>query len=180
MIDTTVYRLLRAKPYRDFSGNLRRDPEGVLVERWGEVTLCGKNRDSCPGTIFEGVFNEVDCKGCRRSFEAAERYAQNQQKWEREIAIREAEREQSNRLWWLAYDEYLRSPTWREKRRGVLLRCDGMCEGCGDQRATQVHHKSYPQDVMPGSDEWIRLEKLFDLVALCDECHSDLHPHPDD
>ena len=40
--------------------------------------------------------------------------------------------------------------------------------------ATQVHHKCYPKGAEPGSDGWIAREKLFDLVAACDECHTDI------
>jgi hypothetical protein len=34
--------------------------------------------------------------------------------------------------------------------------------------AVQVHHLRYPQGELPGSDAWIRLEKLFDLVGPCE------------
>lgn len=61
---------------------------------------------------------------------------------------------------------YLQSQTWRIKRKRVLERCGGACEGCRDQRATQVHHLTYKH--------WGR-ELLFELVALCDECHAVCH-----
>jgi hypothetical protein len=81
--------------------------------------------------------------------------------------------------WWALYDVYLQSPTWAEKRRRVFERSRGLCEGCGVRRATRVHHRRYPRGVLPGSQEWIRAEKLFDLVALCSRCHADLHPSKD-
>jgi hypothetical protein len=79
--------------------------------------------------------------------------------------------------WWDAYERYLQSPTWLERRHRVLQRAQGICEGCGNRRASEVHHRLYPQGTLPGSPEWIAAEKLFDLAAVCPECHADLHPH---
>lgn len=64
------------------------------------------------------------------------------------------------------YSIYLSSPEWRIKRSLVLKRANGICEGCGITKATQVHHLTY-----------VRLykEMLFDLVAICDDCHQSLH-----
>ena len=81
--------------------------------------------------------------------------------------------------WWALYDVYLQTPIWAEKRRRVFERARGLCEGCGVRRPTCIHHLHYPAGVLPGSKEWIRAEKLFDLVALCDCCHADLHPGKD-
>lgn len=78
-----------------------------------------------------------------------------------------------NRL--LAYEEYLQSAEWLEKRRQVMRRCGGMCEGCGHRRARCVHHIRYPRGCKPGSVEWIEREKLFDLVGLCEDCHIHVH-----
>jgi 5-methylcytosine-specific restriction endonuclease McrA len=78
--------------------------------------------------------------------------------------------------WWALYEVYLQSPIWAEKRRRVFERARGLCEGCGIRRPNRIHHLRYPKGSSPGSDEWLRAEKLFDLVALCDSCHADLHP----
>jgi 5-methylcytosine-specific restriction endonuclease McrA len=93
---------------------------------------------------------------------------------EREREWLEREREQ-RALWRQHYDVYLRSPTWRQKRALVMRRAAGLCEGCGARRATQVHHRKYPRGCCPGSTEWIAAEKLFDLIAICDRCHNDVH-----
>jgi 5-methylcytosine-specific restriction endonuclease McrA len=81
--------------------------------------------------------------------------------------------------WWVDYDRYLQSPIWAEKRRRVFERSRGLCEGCGIRRPDTVHHLRYPRGASPGSEAWIRSEKLFDLVALCSRCHADLHPSKD-
>jgi hypothetical protein len=69
---------------------------------------------------------------------------------------------------WLAYEEYLAGPVWRKKREKVFERASGVCEGCREKPATQVHHLSY---------EHVGNEFLFELVAVCDDCHEELHNH---
>ena len=84
----------------------------------------------------------------------------------------------ANPEWWEAYERYLQTPTWFEKRRAVLRRANDLCEGCRIRKAVQVHHLPgcYPRGCLPGSREWIKAEKLFHLVALCLQCHEDIHP----
>jgi len=64
------------------------------------------------------------------------------------------------------YNQYLSSREWQEKRKAVLLRAQGICEGCRSAKATQVHHLHYRR---------VFREMLFDLVAVCDECHDSCH-----
>ncbi len=65
------------------------------------------------------------------------------------------------------YAAYLASPQWQAIRRKVFERAGGLCEGCGVEKATQVHHLNY---------ERIGRELLFDLVAVCRSCHEQCHP----
>lgn len=69
------------------------------------------------------------------------------------------------------YDLYLETPEWRVKRRKVLNRANGMCEGCLDRKATQVHHLTYKH---------VFREFMFELVAICDECHDRMHAQKPD
>lgn len=64
------------------------------------------------------------------------------------------------------YEAYLLSPEWKRRRELVLKRANYMCEGCGIKTAVQVHHLTY-----------VRLynEMLFDLVAVCLDCHKRIH-----
>ena len=64
------------------------------------------------------------------------------------------------------YDEYLKSDAWAKRRALVLTRAGGVCEGCGERSATEVHHLTY---------EHVSKEFLFELVALCEPCHDRLH-----
>ena len=67
----------------------------------------------------------------------------------------------------LKYDQYMESDEWRSRRNKVLKRAGGTCEGCLERPATQVHHLNYRR---------LGEEMLFDLVAVCDECHAICHP----
>lgn len=90
-----------------------------------------------------------------RSERASELYEKN----------RREEKEEFDR--W--YQDYLTTPEWRAKRDAVLKRAGFVCEGCLANRATEVHHLTYVR---------VGHEMLFDLVAVCEDCHRQIH-HPD-
>lgn len=69
-----------------------------------------------------------------------------------------------------AHNAYLDSPAWKDRRRLVLERAQGLCEGCRKAGATEVHHLSYAH--------WGQ-ELLFELVALCGDCHDRIHAKGD-
>ena len=64
------------------------------------------------------------------------------------------------------YIEYLKTDSWKQKRLRVLERSNGFCEGCLVKKATQVHHKTYRN---------VGDEFLFQLVAICNDCHEKFH-----
>ena len=66
------------------------------------------------------------------------------------------------------YAIHLRSETWASKRALVLKRSGGMCEGCLQESANQIHHLTY---------QHVFNELLFELVALCDSCHDIAHTY---
>ena len=70
--------------------------------------------------------------------------------------------------WRAAYNAYMGSPAWHAIRRRVMARSYGRCEGCGVARATDVHHLTY---------EHMGSELLWELVAVCRDCHSKCHKH---
>src|SRR6266508_2712462 len=65
-----------------------------------------------------------------------------------------------------AYEWYLGSRFWAEKRRAALERADYICQVCHKNPATEVHHKTY---------ERVFNELASDLVAICSPCHRKLH-----
>lgn len=74
--------------------------------------------------------------------------------------------ESEKRDWIARYEAVLQSPEWKEKRRLVLIRCKGVCEGCGQRPATEIHHLTYAM---------LGREMLFQLVGVCDHCHAEIH-----
>ena len=62
--------------------------------------------------------------------------------------------------------DYLASHEWKERSSLVMQRASGLCEGCRKNRATEVHHLTY--------SNWGK-EFLYELVALCGECHDRVH-----
>ena len=76
------------------------------------------------------------------------------------------QREARDREWWSWYTEYLQTDAWREKRAQALRRDNGVCQGCLERRATQVHHLTYAH---------VGNELLFELIAICEECHERAH-----
>jgi len=73
--------------------------------------------------------------------------------------------------WPELYADYLKSQQWADKRDRVLRRANYHCEGCAQRPATDVHHLTY---------EHVTQEFLFELVALCRECHERAHEQSDD
>ncbi|NML93786.1 HNH endonuclease [Novosphingobium olei] len=64
------------------------------------------------------------------------------------------------------YSDYLRSPAWQRRRSKVLSRANHTCEGCLTNPATDVHHLTYAHK---------GAEFAFELVALCEPCHTRWH-----
>lgn len=77
-----------------------------------------------------------------------------------------AEREAQNEAWQARYNQHLHSPEWRRIADKVLTRAGYLCEGCAEQRATQVHHLTY---------DHLGSELLYELRALCRSCHEHAH-----
>lgn len=84
-------------------------------------------------------------------------YYQQQQQAELESARNEYQR---------YYETYIRSTAWQIKRNLVMKRAGGICEGCGVNRASQVHHLTY---------EHLGDEFLWELRAVCRQCHERIH-----
>jgi 5-methylcytosine-specific restriction endonuclease McrA len=78
--------------------------------------------------------------------------------------------------WWDRYyrhvgggpKRYPMSEKWRVLRQRVFHRSRGLCDGCGVNQATQVHHRSY---------DHLGDEFLWELAAVCLDCHRRAHPN---
>lgn len=128
-----------------------------------ERTLCGLRLDETPGKPMDHLSaSKVTCLGCRKRARIDADRALRAAEWEAKRVALQAEKQQEEADWWEWYEEYLKTPKWREKARLVLRRAGGRCEGCLLADATQVHHLTY---------ERVGDEMLFDLVAICKPCH---------
>ena len=69
------------------------------------------------------------------------------------------------------YRDYLKTRHWKEKRKSVYERFNGVCCRCGEQFSLtemQVHHKTYHN---------LGNEKDQDLILYCRRCHSIVEQH---
>lgn len=89
--------------------------------------------------------------------------------WEWRNRAFEQKREAESEAFWERHSEHMKSAKWRLLRVKVFRRCNNICEGCGDRQAVQVHHLSYRH---------LGDELLFELAAVCLECHEKIHGHP--
>jgi 5-methylcytosine-specific restriction endonuclease McrA len=65
----------------------------------------------------------------------------------------------------IKYEEYLKSPEWREKRDFIFRRDNGICVLCNGV-GKDVHHISYKRKYN---------EDHRDLILLCKACHAFVH-----
>lgn len=72
-------------------------------------------------------------------------------------------------------DPYLKTEDWERIRTRRLefnkKMYNGVCERCGERKATQVHHRGWD------AYKYLGREHDFDLEALCSKCHTMIHPH---
>jgi hypothetical protein len=61
------------------------------------------------------------------------------------------------------YRDHLASNYWHALRHGILWRADNRCERCGAGGRLDVHHFTY---------ERLGCENLWDVAALCRDCHA--------
>jgi 5-methylcytosine-specific restriction endonuclease McrA len=90
----------------------------------------------------------------------------DKKQWSQRQTERKSLEERRQVEWRENYETYLRSEKWQAKRRLVFQRCEGVCEGCRQAKATQVHHLTY---------EHLGNELLWELAAACRECHERVH-----
>lgn len=63
------------------------------------------------------------------------------------------------------YEKYVKADCWRLRRDAFIHRFS-LCELCGHNKSTQVHHLTY---------ERLGHELDSDLVATCEGCHKAMH-----
>jgi 5-methylcytosine-specific restriction endonuclease McrA len=157
------YQAWQAAPYRDVYGQARQGKVHLLNPENPSKTLCGKEPKVIGG---RPVFTESTCKVCSSIPEKRQVQDQRRAQAQAEWAERQRERQEQNAEWWRWYNGYLQTPAWRALREKVMRRANGRCEGCGECKAVQVHHLTYAH---------VGEEFLWELRAVCTECHERLH-----
>ena len=140
----------------------RRTIAGGRVTFWQQCQICG----SFPGNAVSKPADAdhiPDADTTLRDRYDAQREAERHEIKQRHVRIQKRE----NANWWRRYNQYLDSPAWQARRRAVMARSRGICEGCGSRPATQVHHLTYAN---------VCNEFLWELKAVCDHCHQRCHP----
>jgi 5-methylcytosine-specific restriction endonuclease McrA len=139
---------------------------GARVYRW-HCSLCG--------SVFGAVISSKAVVGLtvrRHHRTAVEEEARSARviDWVTTESIRRREHKEKaeDAAWHARHEAHLQTPKWKALRHRVMARANGVCEGCGMAQATDVHHLTY-----------VRLgdEMLFDLVAVCRNCHNKIHGH---
>lgn len=151
-------------------------PEFVLCKRiiangalqyWRQCVECGTGtavaRNRLTPSELDTPHTWDDTLSTRYYAEASRRRTEA---WNRKQQERIEQENQTSREWWTAYNRYLQSPQWKERRQRVLERDNYLCQGCLTRRATQVHHLTY---------ERVGNEMMFDLISICTPCHDALH-----
>lgn len=156
------FELYQAKPHQWGAGKVHAlDPEDE------DRTFCGKHVDVTPGTrLGAGSTKEVTCRSCLTAIANREDRIKRQAEWAALEQERKAAAARENEEWRTRYNVYLQSAQWRTIRSRVLDRAKGMCEGCGVEKAVQVHHLTYRH---------VCEEFLWELRAVCLKCHERLH-----
>lgn len=148
-----------------------------------KATICGINLVACPGKHIPAVGH--NCQECSAALgEGRPRPVQPvrvmqpmgqiiRQRFNQEQAMVRAAREQKQvaraerqERWRRCYERYRMSDKWQyEKRTPVFERENWLCEACRRAIATQIHHIHY---------DHVTDEPLWELKAICDECHERL------
>jgi 5-methylcytosine-specific restriction endonuclease McrA len=146
----------------------RRVVKGGTVCVYDQCAHCGEGLGAVKKSLFTAA--QVDAMPAFDEGLRDERWREKREKidaWRESLLARqEAAKTARDSAWWVWYNQYLTTPEWKQRRAAVMRRADGICEGCGTGRASQVHHLTYKH---------VGNEFLFELVAVCDGCHRRLH-----
>lgn len=123
-------------------------------------TLCGRFVSAVPGKWSDTA--KPTCRICLDAVVRRPEQERQRQEYERRRLEQERQRAAENEQWREWYRDYLASPAWKTLRAKVLARANGLCEGCMNAPATEVHHMTYAH---------VGNEFLWELRAICRACH---------
>ena len=65
-----------------------------------------------------------------------------------------------------SYFDYIHSPQWQARSAECIRKAGYKCQQCGNIGKLEVHHKVYKN---------LGNEKDDDLIAVCKQCHKEIH-----
>lgn len=126
---------------------------------------CGHSGRAMPAKVAFEISGGQEIPDFDNSLQTEWRLAENREANSIRTKL-ESQDELARKEFWSWYEIYLSSEKWKSKRKKVLERAKGICEGCRENKSEEVHHLSYKNK---GN------EFLFELVAVCIGCHDRLH-----
>lgn len=153
------HRLWAADPHQFGPGKIH-----IVDAADASKTFCGRFLSAIPGRVSES--GQPTCRICLDRVVRRPEQERQAKEWERRRQEQEKERQREREEWHARYATYLKSPEWAARRAKVMMRAGGMCEGCLESKATQVHHLTY---------EHVGAEFMWELRAICRACHERLH-----
>lgn len=136
---------------------------------------CGSNRGNVSkAQVFQLSGGKFYSQLAEFDQALADRWSQEQRehwkaRWEAKQREYQDQQDERDAEFWQRYEEHINSDKWKAIRRKVLARCRNVCEGCGERTAVHVHHLTYKR---------LGNEMLFDLAAVCKQCHEAIHGRP--
>ena len=86
---------------------------------------------------------------------------------------------EGNGYYFMCLNDYYETTGWQDLRNKVYRRDESKCVYCDSPYNLQAHHMRYPESFFVGQDKHINTESdnIDKIITLCDECHSEVHPH---
>ena len=151
----------------DLVARLKKYESGTKAKMQCRKCGCGVGQWVPARGVFEVWDEELEARAAESYGKAVEAWHQGNREAHERFAAEKSE------AWWSAYNKYLKSAVWQRKRQLVMERNrrlhGGLCEACGENRPSDVHHTEYPQT--------FGHEPLWTLKAICRRCHEIFHPH---
>jgi hypothetical protein len=112
-------------------------------------------------------FNQLPKITYKRHQELKEiEYIKLNEKYKERIEIINKERIEIKKEFQNKHSEYIKTNQWKKLAIKILNRDKFICQGCLENKATEVHHKTYKN---------LTQEFCFELISLCHNCHSRYH-----
>jgi len=135
----------------------RMETDGGSVQYKLQCTVCGK-----PGNAI--AYAQITA--AQRMAAPPYNRTLREQFYQEQADRRQQQRRTGTDAWLEWYTQYLQSDIWQGKRNLVFRRAGRVCEACGITMATNIHHLTYAH---------VGAEPLFDLAAVCQSCHDEIH-----